>query len=91
MQLDVPDSMNGMALSLENPTQLYWMILSATDPGDFQDRCSCSIVLVDLDAFLGVNAQLKGRVRNDVVVSTPFENRLHCVLRRAVPRVSRVR
>jgi hypothetical protein len=40
---------------------------------------------VDLDAFLGVNAQLKRGVGDDVVFPTPFENRLHCVLGRAVP------
>jgi len=42
---------------------------------------------VDPGAFFGVNAQLKRRVGDDVVFPTPFENRPHCVLRRAVPRV----
>jgi hypothetical protein len=46
---------------------------------------------VDLDAFLSVNAHLNRRVGDDVVIPMPFENRLHSVLRRAVPRVSRVR
>jgi hypothetical protein len=50
-----------------------------------KDECQ----LADLDAFLGVNAQLNRRMGDDVGFSTPFENRFHCILRRAIPSVLR--
>jgi hypothetical protein len=44
ISLDVPDSMMGRVLSLENPTQLHGTVLAETDPGDFQDRGSSPFV-----------------------------------------------
>jgi hypothetical protein len=34
ISLDVPDSMTGRVLSLENPKQLHGTVLAETDPGD---------------------------------------------------------
>jgi hypothetical protein len=62
-----------------------------TDTGICIAKCEAALPdrSVDFDAFLGVNAQMNRRVRDDVVLPTPFENRSHCVLRRAIPRVLR--
>jgi hypothetical protein len=60
-----------------------------TDTGICIAKCEAALPdrSVDFDAFLGVNAQMNRRVRDDVVLPTPFENRSHCVLLRAIPRV----